>query len=450
MKSQQRISCGQILLAVGLIAFFIGGCSQKSVNVDNTPTVLLGMKVTEPGLLQFVDEFRLIVTGPGMARIETSLEYNDGYLEGEIQVPAGKDRIFTVLALDAPSQDTIYRGDDTLDIAAGAVIPLTINLYPQVDLIKLSPRFKRVDANSAFTEDVKVFNIDSLYGISFRILFDNAGVVLPDSAIAGNPNVLFLDTLDSGSGFYAFGITQIDSTTPLVNAQGNATLARIYFQSFQPEVDVDTAEFQIEVTGLTKIVAGAPINVSFADVYTDRTIIEVSIPDSVVIFSDSLLEGVVRDTLQKPSGDIYRSEVLTITKLDASELGITQLGGLSNLTNLEFLELDYNQISDLSELSALNKLGQLFLGWNNISDLSPLDGLPSIFELDLRNNQVTDIHALYDFWPNNTLGTPTNATDKVWLLGNPLADTAQVSDTLCLLSVGVFLTSPDSNWCSGL
>ncbi|MFQ6008212.1 MAG: hypothetical protein ACE5K8_04595, partial [Candidatus Zixiibacteriota bacterium] len=186
MKARQRISCGQIFLAVSLIALFIGGCSQKSVNYDNTPTVLLSMKVTEPGLLQFVDEFRLIVTGPDMDRIETSLEYIDGFLEGEVQVPAGNNRIFTALALDAASQVIIYRGEDTIDIAADAVVNLTINLYPQVDLIKLSPRFRSVDANSIFTEDVKVFNIDSLYGISFRIHFDSGGVALPDSAIAGN------------------------------------------------------------------------------------------------------------------------------------------------------------------------------------------------------------------------------------------------------------------------
>lgn len=449
MKARQRISCGQIFLAVSLIALFIGGCSQKSVNYDNTPTVLLSMKVTEPGLLQFVDEFRLIVTGPDMDRIETSLEYIDGFLEGEVQVPAGNNRIFTALALDAASQVIIYRGEDTIDIAADAVVNLTINLYPQVDLIKLSPRFRSVDANSIFTEDVKVFNIDSLYGISFRIHFDSGGVALPDSAIAGNSNLIFLDTLVFDSGYYAFAISQSDQLTPIVNAQGNATLVRVYFHSLQPQIDVDTAEFQIEVTGLTKIVGGAPVDVAFADVYTDRTIIEVSIPDSVVTFRDPQLEQAVRDALGKPSGSITVDEALTLTALFADNRQISELGGLSKLKNLNFLNLERNQISDLNELSALTNLGQLFLGWNNISDISPLAGLPTIFELDLRNNLISDVHPLYDLYPNNTLGIPTDSTDKVWLLGNPIANIAQV-DTLCNLSVAVFLDDPSIDWCLGL
>jgi hypothetical protein len=424
-------------------------CTQRSVSSHSEPSVSLSMVLTEPGLMQFVDQFRLIVTARDMERIETSLTYRDGFLEGEVQVPSGNDRTFTALALDVARGDTIYRGETTLDVISGETITLTINMYPQVPLIKLSPRFQKVAAYSHFTADVKVYMIDSLYGISFRILFDNTGVVLPDSAVAANTNVLFVDTLDSGTGYYAFGVTQVDSTTPLVDAEGDATLARIYFQSLQPELDIDTAELQIQVTGLTKIVNSVPVDVPFDDVYTDQAKIEVSIPDTLVTFRDPQLEQAVRDALEKPIGPITITDAQSLTTLFADSRQISELGGLSKLRNLQLLNLELNQITDIGELGSLTNLTQLFLGWNNISDISPLAGKPSIFELDLRNNQITDIHSLYDFYPNNnTLGEPFNLTDKVWLLGNPLADTAQVSDTLCFISVGVFLTSPDTNWCS--
>ncbi|MCL2036629.1 MAG: leucine-rich repeat domain-containing protein, partial [Oscillospiraceae bacterium] len=61
---------------------------------------------------------------------------------------------------------------------------------------------------------------------------------------------------------------------------------------------------------------------------------------------------------------------------------ISDLSFLSELTSLEYLYLDGNQISDLSRLSALTKLGMLELNHNQISDLTPLYGLFGLAEYD--------------------------------------------------------------------
>jgi hypothetical protein len=451
MEKLRKYHVGDFVLTFVLIMMLVYGCSQKSVNNETFPSVSLSMKVTEPGLLQYVDQFRLIVTAPDMDSINTSLSLEKGYLVGAVEVPAGKARTFTVLALDAASGDTIYRGNTTTDVFAGTAIVLTINLYPQVPLIKLSPRYLNVNANSLCSLDVKVFNDTGLYGISFRIDFDNY-VIRPDSAHLGtglDSNLMFAGWLDYDSGFFACSLSQIDQRTPIVDTNGNATLARIFFQSFVPEAATETAVLSTEVTYLAKIMDSVPVSIPVGQLYADEGIIEVlsSRGDSVVTFRDPRLEYVVRNLLEKYYGDIYRSEVEGITALPADEGGILNLGGLSNLANLQFLELEYNQIRDITEISSLKKLGQLFLGWNNIEDISSLAGLPTLFEVDLRYNQITDIHPLYALYPNNTLGTPTNSTDKVWLLGNPVANIAQV-DTLCDLSVAVFLYDPGIDWCS--
>ncbi|UCF91232.1 MAG: leucine-rich repeat domain-containing protein, partial [Desulfobacterales bacterium] len=44
----------------------------------------------------------------------------------------------------------------------------------------------------------------------------------------------------------------------------------------------------------------------------------------------------------------------------------------AGLTNLGFLELSYNQISDISPLAGLTNLGAFGLAVNQISDISPL------------------------------------------------------------------------------
>jgi hypothetical protein len=137
------------------------------------------MKVTEPALIESVTQFLLIVTGPGMDSIQTELTLSGGHLEGEVDVPAGRKRKFEVQARDQ-SNRLIYRGSTVVDVEPGQSIELTINLYPVVPLVKLSPRFQEVDPNSPCTVDVKVFRIRDLYGVSFRIHYDGL-LVYPDS-----------------------------------------------------------------------------------------------------------------------------------------------------------------------------------------------------------------------------------------------------------------------------
>jgi len=63
------------------------------------------------------------------------------------------------------------------------------------------------------------------------------------------------------------------------------------------------------------------------------------------------------------------------------------------LPNLEYLQLERNQISDLSPLRALKKLTTLRLYHNEVKDLSPLKHLP-LEELDLEQNKIEDLSDL--------------------------------------------------------
>ena len=126
-------------------------------------------------------------------------------------------------------------------------------------------------------------------------------------------------------------------------------------------------------------------------------------PPQKVIFTDPLLEKMVRAAMNKPEGDITIAEAETVTEL---KLGIdwqqepvegTQIkdiSGLENFKNLENLELYFHAISDISPLAGLTKLKSLSLGGNPVADIGPLSGLTNLGWLTLFNCQAQDYSPL--------------------------------------------------------
>jgi Leucine-rich repeat (LRR) protein len=157
-----------------------------------------------------------------------------------------------------------------------------------------------------------------------------------------------------------------------------------------------------------------------------------------VTFSDANFETLIREVLNKPSGDITPDDLLTITELDGEDRDISDVSGieyctnlqklnlmsnqiievsdLGTLTNLQELLLTSNDIIDISALGALTNLTWLSLGWNNISDISGLRTVTLLRWLGLDINQIADIYPLIQ---NSGIGNG----DTVNLSDNPLNDT---------------------------
>ncbi len=109
-----------------------------------------------------------------------------------------------------------------------------------------------------------------------------------------------------------------------------------------------------------------------------------------VVFENPPLENVIRDLLEKPTGNIYKRQLLTIVKLDASNRSITKLDGIELLPDLIHLDLRDNQIKDISPLSNLIYLEKLNLRNNTISDLSPISQLTRLEYLNIHSNPTID------------------------------------------------------------
>ena len=119
-----------------------------------------------------------------------------------------------------------------------------------------------------------------------------------------------------------------------------------------------------------------------ASIYHNLTgaAITVSGVDPVITFPDPNLEAAIRDAIEKPTGDIYQSDLLSMTVLDVYNRSIIDLTGLEYCVNLGDLNLYNNQISDISPLSTLTNLTVLDLSYNQINDISSLSGLTRLTE----------------------------------------------------------------------
>jgi hypothetical protein len=109
---------------------------------------------------------------------------------------------------------------------------------------------------------------------------------------------------------------------------------------------------------------------------------------------DSNLERIIRDIINKPSGEIMPRDVRRIVELVANEEGIMNLNVIQHLTNLERLSLEFNRIRDISPLAALKRLSHLSLNDNRLSDISALAGLKRLKNLALHHNSIEIIDAL--------------------------------------------------------
>ena len=135
-----------------------------------------------------------------------------------------------------------------------------------------------------------------------------------------------------------------------------------------------------------------------------------------ILVPDPNLEGAVRVSLNKLTGELTDTDMLSLSHLAASSRSITNLGGIQWAGNLTYLDLLHNYISDISPLTSLTnlqhiqladnpitnfwplsqhtQLGYLGLSKAGVSDLSWIVGLRGLHQLSLRDNQVQNITPL--------------------------------------------------------
>ncbi len=122
-------------------------------------------------------------------------------------------------------------------------------------------------------------------------------------------------------------------------------------------------------------------------------------PYPVVSFADASVRDAVRAAVPAkytPTNWLYTVDVETITALDVRDAAIDDLSGLEQLFGLEDLRLYDNELTseDLIPLQYLTNLTYLDLGNNSISNINALAELKALETLNLSRNSFTHISVL--------------------------------------------------------
>lgn len=131
-----------------------------------------------------------------------------------------------------------------------------------------------------------------------------------------------------------------------------------------------------------------------------------------IVWTDTAFEGLIREYLKRPEGDIRKVDVCDIEVIQIigsyimiqshgnqyeSETQSAQIQSLEDLkyfTSLKELDIEFVQINDISALADLINLESLSVHGNQLNDISVLSNMPNLEYLDLTGSQISDISAL--------------------------------------------------------
>ena len=200
----------------------------------------------------------------------------------------------------------------------------------------------------------------------------------------------------------------------------------------------------VENEGNTANNCSTPLKITVVAATVETTDTDVPVADDVsadvetadvsptVDFLDAVLAGKVREALNLPAGtDILKTQLVTLTELEASvypETPSEQIDPVTNLTGLEYatqlttLSLVNHNVTDLTPLAGLTMLEVLDLLGRPLDDLSPLKGLTNLRQLFFAGTQENDsnvaaLAGLTHLEALNIYEINLRGTDLTWLTG---------------------------------
>lgn len=256
----KKILIGSLISATALLLF---ACASKIVAPpDKEPMLSVSFDISDasPKLLAAVDQYQIIVieTSIDSILVTAPLTLNSaGMITGTIDsLPTDVDLLFTAEARDMQA-GLIFSGSTTAILEADIVNNVFIDLSPVVPLMKFTPRHLDVVGTdtSAHTFDIKIFNVDSLYGVSFRVRYDAFYMRVLNAKLDTSQNAsqtLFFqfDSVDANGPYKAITVTGINPANGIVDANGDGVLCNIDFALGQTFTAADSTLLQIEPTGM--------------------------------------------------------------------------------------------------------------------------------------------------------------------------------------------------------
>ena len=119
------------------------------------------------------------------------------------------------------------------------------------------------------------------------------------------------------------------------------------------------------------------------------------IPGGQVHIPDPNLRAAVVEALGKsPNAPITVEEMKGLRRFDLANRRVRDLTGLQFATNVTWLHLIDNQISDLSPIAGLIELREIWARGNVLSDISPVRGLINLTHLEFPGSPISDLSSV--------------------------------------------------------
>jgi len=228
-----------------LSAMCILSCSNSVSEQGYTFEVSMNITTGSSSLLiQEIDTVRLRVYASDLPDtiVELITVDNDGTVSASLDIPPGTDRIFEMHAYDSydslgqPLGQLIYAGADTVTIGQELDQRVTIVLRPQILLMRLNPRYQELQVNASGEIDIWIYEVDSLFGIAFRLQYNEYNIRIDSSRIGdflGN-EVTSYAGFDNEENMYVISIVRHGQDGVGIGISGGGWLATVYYTALVP------------------------------------------------------------------------------------------------------------------------------------------------------------------------------------------------------------------------
>lgn len=259
------------LVTLFMLTILLPGCSSSS-GPEFTVPVRLSAIVGPQGQVSNVTSATLTVFENENILATQDMTVLAGRVVAEVDVPPGQDLTFTVNAYS--DQDVLlYSGSADTDVGLGEDITLEINLIPQVLMLKVDPLYSLITAqgpDNEFYFDIYVYNVQELFGASFRIEYSNSFVVLTNVEIGDFLGQEPITLIRNENDYTAVSITRTRGQNGI---SGSGHLARIYY--YGQSTGTSQLEFNPNTVSLLNP-DGNPVN-NFSSLVLENGAVEVAV-----------------------------------------------------------------------------------------------------------------------------------------------------------------------------
>ncbi|MCP4704769.1 MAG: hypothetical protein GY865_09180 [candidate division Zixibacteria bacterium] len=249
---------------IGLVILGLPGCSKKIVNENSNVAISISTKASAIEASTLADLFILTVEAEDIpVPLYFPLTLEGSFLVGEVIVPVGLNRQFTISGYKVPIIDIdltgtlIYQGVDTADVFYDRTVTVNIDIFPVVPLLKLIPkvlgeRVSSIAMGESFAVDIYGYNIPDVNSLSLDLsyLTNNYLIILFDVALGTGLPVDSRVSYEGGNASVYIWLDRPNLAGPLVDELGNAHLLTVYFSTHSDtEAIYDTTS--LEMTTIT-------------------------------------------------------------------------------------------------------------------------------------------------------------------------------------------------------